>query len=83
MKRVATVRNVPSVLFLLAFPVLFPAARVDQSNQATKFTLRQPVQIPGPVLAAGTVVPAGMISLKSQQIVNRYFQCERGAAYQT
>ena len=82
MKRIVLASNLATILFSLAFPVLFPAARADQSNQATKFTLSQPVQIPVPVLPAGTVVPAGMIPLKSQQIVNRYFQCERGAAYQ-
>jgi hypothetical protein len=76
------VRNLASVLFLLAFLRLLPAARADQSNQATKVTLSQPVQIPGPVLPAGTVVPAGMIPLKLPQIVNKYFQCEGGAAYQ-
>jgi hypothetical protein len=76
------VRNLASVLFPLAFLRLLPAARADQSNQDTEVTLSQPVQIPGPVLPAGTVGAAGMIPLKSQQIVNRYFQCERGAAYQ-
>ena len=82
MNRVAMVRNLATVLFSLAFLVVLPAARADPSQQDTKVTLSQPVQIPGPVLPAGTVVPAGMIPLKSRQIVNRYFQCGRGAAYQ-
>jgi hypothetical protein len=54
MKSVVVVRNFVTILFLLAFLVALPAARADQSNQATKVTFSQPVQIPGRVLPAGT-----------------------------
>jgi hypothetical protein len=54
MKSVVVVRNFVTILFLLAFLVILPAARADQSNQATKVTFSQPVQIPGRVLPAGT-----------------------------
>jgi hypothetical protein len=54
MKGVVVVRNFVTILFLLAFLVVLPAARADQSNQDTKVTFSQPVQIPGRVLPAGT-----------------------------
>src|SRR5271156_1334264 len=54
MKSVIVVRNFVSILFLLAVLVALPAARADQSNQATQVTFSQPVQIPGRVLPAGT-----------------------------
>jgi hypothetical protein len=54
MKSVIVVRNFVAILFLLAVLVALPAARADQSNQANKVTLSQPVQIPGRVLPAGT-----------------------------
>ena len=54
MKSVIVVRNFVTILFLLAFLVALPAARADQSNQATKVTFSQPVQIPRGVLPAGT-----------------------------
>jgi len=40
--------------FGLAILIVLPAARADQSNEAIKVTFRQPVQIPGRVLQAGT-----------------------------
>ena len=54
MKSAIVVRNFVAILFLLAVLVALPAARADQSNQATKVTFSQPVQIPGRVLPAGT-----------------------------
>jgi hypothetical protein len=48
------VRTISSIALLLAFLMVLPAARADQSNQATKVTFSQSVQIPGRVLAAGT-----------------------------
>jgi len=48
------VRTFSTMALLLAFLAVLPAARADQSNQATKVTFNQPVQIPGRVLAAGT-----------------------------
>jgi hypothetical protein len=54
MKSVIVVRNFVAILFSLAVLVATPAARADESNQATKITFSQPVQIPGRVLPAGT-----------------------------
>jgi Protein of unknown function (DUF2911) len=54
MKEVVIVRNFATIVFLLAFLLVLPAARADEANQATKVTFSQPVQIPGRVLPAGT-----------------------------
>ena len=56
MKRVAIVKNVAAVAFLLAFLIVLPVVRADEWNQATQFTFSQPVQVPGHVLPAGTYV---------------------------
>jgi hypothetical protein len=56
MKRVIIVKSFATILFLLAFLTVLPAAHADQSNRATKVTFNQPVQIPGRVLPAGTYV---------------------------
>jgi hypothetical protein len=52
--KVVVVRIFSTIAFLLAFLMVLPAARADQSNQATKVTFNRPVQIPG-----GRVLPAG------------------------
>jgi len=39
---------------VVALAIMLSAARADESNQATKVTFNQPVQIPGRVLPAGT-----------------------------
>jgi hypothetical protein len=54
MKRVAGVKNIATVAFLLAFLTVLPVVHADEWNQATQFTFSQPVQIPGHVLPAGT-----------------------------
>lgn len=54
MKKVAVLRNFVTVALLAAFFVALPAARADETNQATKVTFSQAVQIPGRVLPAGT-----------------------------
>jgi hypothetical protein len=54
MKKVAVVKNFATIAFLLAFLIVLPAARADETNQAIKVTFDQPVQIPGRVLPAGT-----------------------------
>jgi len=54
MKKAAAVKNIATIAFLLAFLIVLPAARADESDQATKVTFNQPVQIPGRVLPAGT-----------------------------
>jgi hypothetical protein len=56
MKRITVVKSFASILFVLAFLALLPAAHADQANQETKVTFSQPVQIPGRVLPAGTYV---------------------------
>jgi hypothetical protein len=54
MKKAAVVRNFATIAFLLAFLIVLPVVRADETNQATLFTFNQPVQIPGRVLPAGT-----------------------------
>jgi hypothetical protein len=54
MKKVTIVKSFSTVVFLLAFLIVLPSARADQSDQATKVTFSQPVQLPGRVLPAGT-----------------------------
>ncbi len=43
-----------TVVLLLAFLMILPGARADETNQATRVTFSQPVRIPGRVLPAGT-----------------------------
>jgi hypothetical protein len=47
-------RHTKTKLPMKSVIVVLPAARADQSNQATKVTFSQPVQILGRVLPAGT-----------------------------
>jgi hypothetical protein len=54
MKKAAVVRNFATIAILLAFLIVLPVVRADETNQATLFTFNQPVQIPGRVLPAGT-----------------------------
>jgi hypothetical protein len=56
MKRTTIVASLVTILFLLAVLIVLPAAHADQSNQETRVTFSQPVQIPGRVLPAGTYV---------------------------
>jgi hypothetical protein len=56
MKRITAVKSFASILLVLAFLALLPAAHADPVNQETKVTFSQPVQIPGRVLPAGTYV---------------------------
>jgi hypothetical protein len=56
MKRNTIVKSFASILFLLAFLTVLPAAHADQANHETTVTFSQPVQIPGRVLPAGTYV---------------------------
>jgi hypothetical protein len=82
MKRVIVVKSFATVLFLLAFLIVLPAASADQSDQATKVTFNQPVQIPGRVLPAGTyvfVLPADA----TQHFLARIFNADRTMLYAT
>lgn len=54
MKKFTIAKSFISVVFLLAFLIVLPSARADESDQATKVTFSQPVQLPGRVLPAGT-----------------------------
>jgi hypothetical protein len=50
----AVVKKIATIAFLVAFLIVLPVARADESDQATKVTFNQPVQIPGRILPAGT-----------------------------
>jgi hypothetical protein len=54
MKKATIAKSFIILVFLLAFLIVLPSARADQSDQATKVTFSQPVQLPGRVLPAGT-----------------------------
>jgi hypothetical protein len=56
MKRATIVASFVTILFVLAGLIVPPAAHADQSNQETRVTFSQPVQIPGRTLPAGTYV---------------------------
>ncbi len=61
MNKVGVVTSLATIALLLPFLIVLPAARADESDQATKVTFDQPVQVPGRVLPAGTygfVLPA-------------------------
>jgi len=48
------IRKTFAVLVFVLALIMLPIARADQSNEATKVTFSQPVQIPARVLPAGT-----------------------------
>lgn len=76
MKKVTIAKSFISVVFLLAFLIVLPSARADQSNQATQVTFSQPVQLPGRVLPAGTywfILPRDA----SQHFIVRIFNSDR------
>jgi Protein of unknown function (DUF2911) len=76
MKRVTIVKSLIFTAFLFAFLILLPSARADQSNQATRVTFSQPVQLPGRVLPAGTywfILPRDA----SQHFIVRIFNSDR------
>jgi len=56
MKRANIVASLVAILLVLAGLIVPPAAHADQSNQETRVTFSQPVQIPGRTLPAGTYV---------------------------
>ena len=49
-----TRKAISTLGLLLAIAIILPVARADESDQATKLTFSQSVQIPGRVLPAGT-----------------------------
>jgi hypothetical protein len=84
MNRVVIVKNIATIglLFLLAFLIATPATRADESNQATRVTFSQPVQIPGRVLPAGTYV-FELPSDVTQHYLVRIFNADHTALYAT
>ena len=52
--KVTVVRKFSTIVLLVAFLMVLPAARANEANQATQVTFSQPIQIPGRVLPAGT-----------------------------
>jgi hypothetical protein len=82
MKRATIVASFVTILFVLAGLIVAPAAHADQSNQATKVTFSQPVQIPGRVLPAGTYwfeLPEDI----SQHYLVRIYSADRTVLYAT
>ncbi len=82
MNKVAVVKSFATIALLLACLIVLPAARADQSNQATKVTFSQPVQIPGRVLPAGTYwfeLPENI----NQHYLVRIYNADRTTLYAT
>jgi uncharacterized protein YdbL (DUF1318 family) len=67
---------------LLAFGLTLPSARGDESDQATKLTFNQPVQIPGRVLSTGSYWFVLANDSASRNIV-RIFNSDRSMLYAT
>jgi Protein of unknown function (DUF2911) len=84
MKRITIVKSFVTIglLFLLAFLIATPAVRADESDQATRVTFSQPVQIPGRVLPAGTYVFV-LPSDPNQHYLVRIFNADRTELYAT
>jgi hypothetical protein len=82
MNKITVVRNFFTIAFLLAFLVVLPAARADETNQETEVTFSGAVQISGHVLPAGTywfVLPEDI----NQHNVVRIFGADRTTLYAT
>ena len=82
MNKAGVVRSLATIALLLAFLIVLPAARADETNQATKVRFDQPVQIPGRVLPAGTywfILPEEV----SQHHLVRIFSSDRTTLYAT
>jgi hypothetical protein len=84
MKRITFVKSFATIglLFLLAFLIATPAVRADESDQATKVTFSQPVQIPGRVLPAGTYVFVQPSDANEHYLVH-IFNADRTELYAT
>jgi hypothetical protein len=81
MKGLTIVRNFVTIALLLAFLIVLPAARADETNQAIKVTFDQPVQIPGRVLPAGTYWFV-LDGINEHQVVS-IFNADRTTPYAT
>ena len=70
MKREAVGKSFVTVAFLLAFLAVLPAARASETNQETKVTFSQSVQISGHVLPAGTYLFAVPNDIDQHNVVS-------------
>jgi hypothetical protein len=71
--KVAVLRNFATIALLLACSIVVPGVRADETNQATKVTFDQAVQIPGRVLPAGTywfILPDNIVDHDQVRIYN-------------
>src|SRR5260370_21005520 len=82
MKKATIAKSFITLVFLLAFLIVLPSARADQSDQSTKVTFSQPVQLPGRVLPAGTYWFVRPDNATEQNQV-RIFNPERRMLYAT
>jgi hypothetical protein len=82
MKRKAVGKSFVSVALLLAFLAALPAARADETNQETKVTFNQAVQVSGHVLPAGTYLFLLPDDINQHQVV-RIFSPDRRKLYAT
>jgi hypothetical protein len=72
-----------AVGMILAFALFFElAAHADESDQATKITFSQPVQIPGKVLPAGTYL-FKLVNSDSDLNIVQIFNADRTVLYAT
>jgi hypothetical protein len=81
MKKITVVKSCATIAFLIACLIALPAARADESNQATKLTFNQSVQISGRVLPAGTYWFV-LANVNSRDVV-QVFNSDRSALYAT
>lgn len=84
MNRVTIAKSFATIglLLLLAFLIATPGVRADESDQATRVTFSQPVQIPGRVLPAGTYVFVQPSDANEHYLVH-IFNADRTALYAT
>jgi hypothetical protein len=82
MERKAVGKSFVGVALLLAFLAVLPAARADETNQETKVTFSQSVQISGHVLPAGTYLFELPDDINQHQVVS-IFSPDRRKIYAT
>ena len=80
MKREAVGKSFVIVALLLGFLAVLPAARADETNQETKVTFNQAVQVSGHILPAGTYLFLLPEDINQHQVV-RIFSPDRRKLY--
>ena len=80
MKRKAVGKSFLSVSLLLALLAVLPAARADETNQETKVTFNQSIQVSGHILPAGTYLFLLPDDINQHQMV-RIFSPDRRKLY--